>query len=118
MVQEALATLRVPTLVSGALPNLDSELWLGELVEALGGRTTEFQVGAISAPEDSCARRHLSLQPLHIQTAAQLAMVSIVTLLPEACAYCKKKSDQSLSCICCFTGPGARGHAALRNNLS
>lgn len=42
--QQTLATLDEPTIVTGALPELDAGLWFGELVKSLGDRLTQFQV--------------------------------------------------------------------------
>lgn len=43
-----LASLDRPVLVTGALPDLDAEAWLGQLLSCLQGRETEFQVSAVA----------------------------------------------------------------------
>jgi len=43
-IDEMLASLDRPVLVTGALPDLDAEAWLGQLLSCLQGRETEFQV--------------------------------------------------------------------------
>eukprot|EP00951_Prasinocladus_malaysianus_P042534 scaffold517462_cov48-Prasinocladus_malaysianus.AAC.1 len=45
-VQELLGGLDSPTLVTGAFPDLDEELWLGSLMAEVGQRPTEFQASS------------------------------------------------------------------------